>query len=71
MSLTALQLQSPIIHVTDEQGEVIKNLAKLLMQASNTRPSMLTSEQMVPPETTLEAVFLEISTMSLQLPVEM
>lgn len=47
MSLTALQLQSPIIHLTDEQGEVIKNLATLLMQASNTRPSMLTSEQMV------------------------
>lgn len=47
MSLTALQLRSPIIHVAEEQGVVLKNMALLLMQASNTRPSMLNSERMV------------------------
>lgn len=47
MSLTALQLRTPIIHIEAERGEVIKNLALLLMQAMNTRPSMLNSGNMV------------------------
>ena len=47
MSLTALGLQSPILHVENEQGEVLKNLAELLIKAMNTRPSMLSSENMV------------------------
>ncbi len=47
MSLTALRLQSPIIHVGEEQAEVIHETAALLIKAMNTRPSMLSSEIMV------------------------
>ena len=44
MSLTALRLHSPIIHVGEEQAEVIREAAELLIKAMNTRPSMLTSD---------------------------
>ena len=47
MSLTALRLHSPIIHVGEEQAEVIREAAELLIKAMNTRPSMLTSDMMV------------------------
>lgn len=47
MSLTALGLQSPILHLGAEQGDVLKDLALLLLKAMNTRPSMLSSENMV------------------------
>lgn len=47
MSLTALRLQSPIIHLGDEQGKVMCETAELLIKAMNTRPSMLTSDNMV------------------------
>ncbi len=47
MSLTALQLRSPIIHISVEQAEVIKSMAMVLLQAMNTRPPMLNSEKMV------------------------
>lgn len=47
MSLTALRIQSPIIHLGDEQGEVMCETAELLIKAMNTRPSMLTSDNMV------------------------
>lgn len=47
MSMTALQLHSPIIHLNEEQGEVIKGVANVLSLAMNTRPSMLNSENMV------------------------
>ena len=47
MSLTALRIQSPIIHLGDEQGKVMCEAAELLIKAMNTRPSMLTSDNMV------------------------
>lgn len=47
MSLAAMQLHNPIIHTSEEQSEVIKGMAKLLLQASNCTPSMLSSEKMV------------------------
>lgn len=47
MSLTALGIRSPILHVEEEQGEVLKEGAELLIKAMNTRPSMLSSENMV------------------------
>lgn len=47
MSLDALQLQRPIVHVNDEQADVICNLVQLLMQAYNCRPCMLDTEKMV------------------------
>lgn len=47
MSLTALRIQSPIIHLGDEQGEVLRETAELLTKAMNTRPSMLSSDNMV------------------------
>ena len=46
-SLTALGIRSPILHVEEEQGEVLKEGAELLIKAMNTRPSMLSSENMV------------------------
>lgn len=47
MSLTALRIQSPLIHLGDEQGEVLRETAELLIKAMNTRPSMLSSDNMV------------------------
>jgi AraC-like DNA-binding protein len=47
MSLEALQLRNPIVHLDEERAEVICDMAKLLMKASNCTPSMLSSEKMV------------------------
>lgn len=47
MSLTALQLRSPIVHISVEQAEVIKSMAAVLLQAMNTQPPMLDSAKMV------------------------
>ena len=47
MSLTALQLRSPILHLNNEHADVIQDLAKILFKASNTTPSMLSSEKMI------------------------
>lgn len=47
MSLTALQLRSPIVHISVEQAEVIKSMAAVLLQAMNMQPPMLDSAKMV------------------------
>ena len=47
MSLTALQLRTPIVHITPEKGSVIVDLYNTLVKASNTEPSMLSSQKMV------------------------
>lgn len=47
MSLNTMQLSSPIVHISEEQAEVIKDMAALLLKALNTEPSMLSSAKMV------------------------
>lgn len=47
MSLSSLQLHSPIVHLSAERAEVIKDFAALMFKATNTEPSMLNSEKMV------------------------
>lgn len=47
MSLSSLQLHSPIVHLSAERAEVIKDFASLMFKATNTEPSMLNSEKMV------------------------
>ena len=47
MSLTALQLRSPILHLKEEHADVVMDLVKLMLKASNTTPSMLSSEKMI------------------------
>lgn len=47
MSLSAMQLRSPIIHLNPAQAEVIYDMASLLFKATNVEPSMLNSEKMV------------------------
>lgn len=47
MSLEALQLKSPIIHLEQDQAEVITDMTKTLFKASNCQPSMLNSDKMV------------------------
>lgn len=47
MSLTALQLRTPIVSVGAERGEVLVDMYNALVKASNVEPSMLTSEKMV------------------------
>jgi len=47
MSLDALQLHSPIVNVSEERAVILCDMAKILIQASNTTPSMLTSEKMI------------------------
>ncbi len=47
MSLAAMQLRSPIIHLQSAQAAVINDFASLLFKATNVEPSMLNSEKMV------------------------
>ncbi|MBR0296695.1 MAG: AraC family transcriptional regulator [Paludibacteraceae bacterium] len=47
MSLSSLQLHSPIVHLSAERAEVIKDFAALMFKATNTEPSMLNLEKMV------------------------
>ena len=47
MSLTSLQLRSPILHVSEERAEVFRDMAALMFKAMNTQPSMLNTERMV------------------------
>ena len=45
--LHSLQLRNHIISVTEEKANVLKELSNVLTKASNTRPSMLNSDNMV------------------------
>lgn len=47
MSLEALQLKNPIIHLEQQHVEVVTDLVKLLLKAANCQPSALSSEKMV------------------------
>lgn len=47
MSLNGLRLASPILHLSDEQMEIMLDLINLLNKASNCTPSMLNSDRMV------------------------
>lgn len=48
MSLAAMQVRTPIIHLQQAQADVITDFAKLLFKATNVEPaSMLDSEKMV------------------------
>ena len=47
MSLTALQLRSPKLHLNEEHADVIEDMAKILFKASNATPPMLSSEKMI------------------------
>ena len=47
MSLDALQLHNPIVHLEPQYAAVVEGTIKLLMQASNCRPSMLDTDKMV------------------------
>ena len=47
MSLSSLQLHSPIIHLPEDRADVIRDFAALMFKATNTEPSILTSEKMV------------------------
>lgn len=45
-SFDLFRKRSPILHVSTEVGDVLKNLAVVLMQASNCSPSLLSSAKM-------------------------
>jgi len=45
--MSQLQVKSPVINLNDDHAEVLKEMAELLVKASNTRPSLLTSSGMV------------------------
>lgn len=47
ISTNSLRISSPICHMPKDQAEVFADMAKLLVKASNTQPSMLTSERMI------------------------
>lgn len=47
IAIVGPQQHTPLVHLDDEKAEVLKNMALLMIQASNTRPPMLTSEKMV------------------------
>ena len=47
MSLDALQLKNPVIHIDEQRSEVIVDMVQLLIKASNCQPSLLNAEKMV------------------------
>lgn len=47
MSLDAMQLRNPIIHIQEQQAQVLGEMMLLLMKAGNCSPSMLSSDKMV------------------------
>lgn len=47
MSLTALQVYNPIVHMTEEQSDVIQDFYRFLVKSTNTNPPMLSTEKMV------------------------
>lgn len=47
MSLTALRLSSPILHLNDEQAGIVNDMAQLLFRTSNLTPPFLSSEKMI------------------------
>ena len=47
LSVSSIQLRTPIVHLTQPQAEVINDFAALLFKATNVEPSMLNSEKMV------------------------
>lgn len=47
MSTNSLRMSSPLVHLAKEQADVFVDMAQLLIKASNTQPSMLSSERMI------------------------
>ena len=47
LAIDSQKWHSPICHISDERAEVFKEMALLMMKASNTTPSMLTTEKMI------------------------
>lgn len=47
MSMNSLHLSSPVISLTEEQADVLKDVVAVLVKASNCMPSMLDSERMM------------------------
>ena len=47
MSLDAMRLRNPILHVQDDHAPVIEQLVQTLLMAMNCRPSLLDSEKMI------------------------
>lgn len=59
MSIVPMTCATPVISLSDEQAGVIRNMADVMMQASNCRPSMLTSTRMVSVFTLLQTTYYE------------
>lgn len=59
ISLSQLRLASPIVHLQQEQVDVLQELAHMLNHASNCTPSMLNSERMVHIYNLLNTMYLQ------------
>lgn len=57
--MASMKLLNPIIHLSQEQADVLLDMAKTLNKASNTMPSMLNSERMVHVLNLLNTSFLQ------------
>lgn len=47
VSTNSLRISSPVCHMSEEQAGVFVDMARLLIKASNTQPSMLNSDRMI------------------------
>ncbi|MCQ2348666.1 MAG: helix-turn-helix domain-containing protein [Paludibacteraceae bacterium] len=61
MSLDALHVSNPIVHLTDEYADLAVSVFDVLQKALNCRPSMLTSEKMVQVFNIMQLTFADIA----------
>jgi len=60
MSLEAMQLQSPILQLSDEHADLVQSLYTTLNKATNCRPSALNEEKMVHVFNILQIAYAEV-----------
>jgi len=61
MSLTSLQMTSPILHLAEDVGNVAIHMVDTLLEASNCQPSLLTPAKMLHVFNLLQTTFAELS----------
>ncbi len=59
VAINQLMQKSPIVHLTQEVGQLYRNMVTLMMDASNCEPSMLSSQKMVHVFNLLQTCYLD------------
>lgn len=61
MSLTAMQLTSPIVHLKDDQASFFKHFLDNLIEATNCTPSLLSSQRMLHVFNFMQSLYAEVA----------